>query len=101
MEKEKEQWVNQVMGSLDTAEKADPQPFLFRKIVNKIEEKRALERPVSRRSIWQLTTAMSLLIFLNILGTTAFQGEQTDQIDQVVEEYELMDNEDFYISYFD
>ncbi len=64
MEPEKEQWIREVMGSLDDAQRAEPNPFLF----TRIEQRLKLARPaayVSTRMVWLAAASFALLILLN------------------------------------
>lgn len=65
MERKKEQWLNDVMGSLDGMERADPNPFLFAKIEHRIQQASARLAYVPARTVWLVAASFALLALLN------------------------------------
>jgi hypothetical protein len=65
MEPEKEKWIREVMGSLDNAQRAEPNPFLFTRIEQRLQSARPAAY-VSTRMVWLAATSFVLLLFLNV-----------------------------------
>ncbi|WP_077922284.1 hypothetical protein [Spirosoma sp. 209] len=64
MEPEKEKWINDVLGSVDDLQRAEPSPFLFASIRNRIAEKAAPVR-LPMRTVWLAAASFGLLVVLN------------------------------------
>lgn len=65
MKRKKEQWVDEVFGSLNGLERAEPNPFLFAKIENRIQQASARIACVPARTVWLVAASFALLVFLN------------------------------------
>ncbi len=64
MEPEKEKWINDVLRSLDGLQRAEPNPFLYAKIYNRLTGREVPDR-VSLRTAWLTVASFSLLALLN------------------------------------
>ncbi len=64
MEPEKENWINEVMGSLDGLQRAEPNPFLFAKIRNRLVT-RPVTTYVPTRTVWLTAASFVLLTVVN------------------------------------
>ena len=64
MEPEKEQWIRKVMGSLDNVQRAEPNPFLFTRIEQRLQSAPPAAY-VSTRLVWLVAASFGLLVFLN------------------------------------
>lgn len=62
MEPEKTKWINAILNSLDGLQRAEPSPFLFAKIQNRLAA-----RPdyVPMRTVWLAAASFALLAVLN------------------------------------
>ncbi|NID12255.1 hypothetical protein [Fibrivirga algicola] len=76
MEPGKDTWINDVLGSLDGLSRAEPSPFLFAKIRNKLTDAPS-SGYVPTRLVWLATASFALLAVLNwqllqrVSGTTS------------------------------
>jgi hypothetical protein len=63
MEPEKEKWINDILSSADGMQRAEPNPFLFAKIRNRLQT----EAPVyaSPLTVWLTIASFALLVLLN------------------------------------
>lgn len=73
MEPEKEQWIRKVMGSLDNAQRAEPNPFLFTRIEQRLQSARPAAY-VSARIVWLAAASFGLLVMLN---AQSIRGQET------------------------
>jgi hypothetical protein len=64
MEPDKETWISTVMGSLEGLQRAEPSPFLFAKIRNRLTARPALHY-VPTRTIWLTAASFVLLAGVN------------------------------------
>lgn len=64
MDMNKEKWVNEVMNSLDDVRSAEATPFLYTRILSRIDSKKAEYSPM--KLVWLAAASFGLLIFLNI-----------------------------------
>lgn len=64
MKPEKEKWINDVLRSLDSLQRAEPSPFLFAKIRDRLSTAPAPVY-VSVRVVWLTAASLALLFFLN------------------------------------
>ncbi len=64
MEPEKEKWINDVLSSTNSLQRAEPGPFLFAKIQQRLN---AAAAPVCvpTRTVWLVATSFALLLLLN------------------------------------
>jgi hypothetical protein len=63
MDMNKEKWINEVMNSLDDANSAEANPFLYDKILNKISSDNLEYAPM--KLVWLAAAAFTLLVVLN------------------------------------
>lgn len=64
MEPKQEEWINQVLGSLEGIQRTEPSPFLFAKIRDRLEAK-PVPVHVPVRVIWLTVASFVLLLLLN------------------------------------
>ncbi|GAB3944850.1 hypothetical protein GCM10028805_12950 [Spirosoma harenae] len=64
MEPKKEKWINDILNSADGIQRADPNPFLFAKIRNRLQDEPATAY-VSMRTLWLTIASFALLVLLN------------------------------------
>ncbi|MEM8889579.1 MAG: hypothetical protein AAGD28_16510 [Bacteroidota bacterium] len=94
MDPKKEQWLNEVMNSLDGKSPAEPNPFLFAKIKRKIESPDASAEQVfiGKRALLLAFAALALLLSLNILAISELNQQEGTSI------AESMSQEDYSYS---
>ena len=64
MEPKKDKWINDVLGSLDNIQRAEPSPFLFAKIQNRLAGESATVY-LPARTAWFTVASFALLLLLN------------------------------------
>jgi hypothetical protein len=64
MDMNKEKWVKEVMNSLDDVRSAEATPFLYTRILSKIDSKKTEYSPM--KLVWLAAASFALLIFLNV-----------------------------------
>ncbi len=91
MDQEKETWINNVLGSLANTHRAEPSPFLFAKIRNRlIPEQQTVY--VSAKTAWTISASFALLVLLNwqVLNQPATSStHQADELTTVVSGMQL------------
>ncbi|MDW3648590.1 MAG: hypothetical protein R8P61_16100 [Bacteroidia bacterium] len=82
MDPKKEQWLNEVMNSLEGKSAAEPNPFLFAKIKRKIESPDASADHVfiGKRALVMAFAALALLLSLNILAISELSQQESTSI---------------------
>ncbi|MFN6944935.1 MAG: hypothetical protein ACK4ND_08290 [Cytophagaceae bacterium] len=102
MENNTDEWIDKTMNSLEGIERAEPSPFLFRKIMNAVEERKTAYRPVHTRAIWQTAVAFIVLLLLNFYGIfgATFSGNEITPMETIAEDYELVETDTYY-TYFE
>ena len=91
MEPEKEKWINDVLGSLDNLERAEPNPFLFAKIRNRLSTPPS-KIYVSTRVVWGISASFTLLLLLNFQAINQIVTpsiSKTTDLNAVVSEMQL------------
>ncbi|TAE21755.1 MAG: hypothetical protein EAZ91_24750 [Cytophagales bacterium] len=90
MDRSKEQWQKEVMGSVEGLERAEPNPFLFAKIQHRIQQASARVAYVPARTVWLVAASFALLALLN---WRAFQSESatssSDELNSVATDMQL------------
>ncbi|GAB4031233.1 hypothetical protein [Spirosoma gilvum] len=64
MEPEKDKWINDVLGSLEGMKRAEPSPFLYAKLQNRLLAKH-IPVYVPARTVWLTVASFALLLLLN------------------------------------
>ena len=62
----KETWTNEVLNSGKKLQNVEASPFLFSKIMNRIEELDFLHQPVRASLRWGMLATLIVLVFANI-----------------------------------
>lgn len=86
MEPNQEKWVNDILNSLDGVQRAEPSPFLFAKIRNRLSKTPA-PIYVSERVAWLTAASFALLFLLNyqVINPLAWPtAHQTSELNTVV-----------------
>ncbi|CCH00617.1 hypothetical protein FAES_2608 [Fibrella aestuarina BUZ 2] len=63
MEPKQQQWINDVLGSLDGLQRAEPSPFLYAKIRNRLNGQPVAYAP--KKLVWLVAASFALLALLN------------------------------------
>ncbi|MBO0947815.1 hypothetical protein [Fibrella forsythiae] len=91
MEPEKDNWINDVMGSLDGLNRTEPSPFLFARIRNRLSTTPSTAY-VPGRLVWVVAASFAVLALLNwqILAGMAGQGvQEKNELNTVITEMHL------------
>jgi hypothetical protein len=64
MDMNKEKWINEVMSSLDNVKSAEADPFLYNRIISRLEKGAASQAPA--RLVWIAAASFAVLVFVNI-----------------------------------
>lgn len=90
MEPGKEKWINDVLGSLNGLHRAEPSPFLFAKIRNRLSADSVVY--VSTRAVWLTAASFALLLAVNwrVLNQPASSATtQATELNTVVTDMQL------------
>jgi hypothetical protein len=91
MESEKDNWINDVMSSLDGLNRTEPNPFLFAKIRSRLTVEPS-PAYVPTRLIWVVTASFAVLALLNWQLITGFSGQRNTtngELNTVISEMQL------------
>lgn len=82
MKKDKENWMEDVLGSLEGSKRAQPNPGLFARIESQIETPEAIVIPVTQ---WRLAAAAAiLLLMLNVFAMRQYAQRYEVNTDELV-----------------
>lgn len=90
MDMNKEKWINEVMNSLDDVKSAETNPFLYNKILSKMNTVK--EEPTSNKLVWLMAASFAILVALNfqaIKTSSSSKNEKTD-VEQIANAYNLV-----------
>lgn len=98
-DKSQEKWTEDVLQSFKGIKRAEPNPFLYRKIIHRLNNEQKSYFRVSASAYRQTLIALSFWFMINVAGAYFYLPEEEQgSIETVVQEYELID-EDMYYSY--
>jgi len=93
MKQDKEQWKDTILNSLEGLQKAEPNPFLFTRIQEKISQNGVIE-DLSFLPIKAMVATVCLLLFVNV-GAVVHSYKTTIQTSMEADEY-LIPTYNFY-----
>lgn len=76
-QQKKNHWIQSVLNSSKMVKDSEVNPFLFSKIMNKIQYQDFLHQPVRASLSWSMLATILLLIFMNMAYFT-FQNSDTE-----------------------
>lgn len=91
MEPEQENWINDVLGSLDGLNRTEPSPFLFARIRNRLLTNPSVAY-VPNRMVWLAAASFAVLALLNwqIIAGLAGQGvQERNELNSVINDMRL------------
>ncbi len=98
MKTEKEKWANDVMNSFDGIQSAEASPFLYNKILNKLNTN--AKEYASAKLVWLAVASFALLILLNWQTVEKskrnFRNEK-NSVKELANQYQLLTND--FINY--
>jgi hypothetical protein len=74
MKAKKEDWIADVMSSVDEIHPAEPNPFLYEKIVNRMSAANRQETFFTRRMVTRLSVGFVLLIIMNLISIKQYRS---------------------------
>lgn len=72
---DKEKWINETLNSTDGIKRAEPNPFLFPKIINRIKKGEVSSAFIPRKKAILVFTSILILAVLN-MGTILYKNSQ-------------------------
>jgi hypothetical protein len=95
MKKNQEQWINEVMGSLQGLQPAEGNPYLHTRVLARLQQNPA-RQPVKLTWVYATVTVFVFMLVLNVLGWNASSNSDdsvsTTGIETVINEYDLENN---------
>lgn len=94
MKKNQEQWIDEVMGSLQGMQPAEGNPYLHTRVLARLQQNPA-RQAVQVKWVYTVATAFVLMLLLNVMGwNMSFNSDDKDTVDieTVINEYELENN---------
>lgn len=90
MDMNKEKWINEVMNSLDDVKSAEANPFLYNKILNKIDSGEVEYAP--KKLIWLAAASFALLVVLNFqaIKKSASGSNNRTEVQEIASAYNLV-----------
>ncbi len=81
---EKEQWINEVMGSLDGISRPQPNGLMYKKVMARLQQEQPQVNRTIRLKIASLAAAAVLLLVLNIASVAHYSKNTSTQTRQSV-----------------
>jgi|SRR5688572_33050210 hypothetical protein len=94
MKKNQEQWINEVMGSLEGIQPAEGNPYLHTRVLARLQ-KTPGRQPVKVKWVYAMASVFVVMLLLNVMGwNTSSNSDDQDTVDieTVINEYELENN---------
>jgi len=88
-----EKRIDEVMSSLDSIRKAEPNPFLYTRIMNKVEAAQSEYTPA--RIVWLAAASFALLVLLNLTAIRSISSRESasnSDFKSVASSYNLMND---------
>ncbi len=94
MKKNQEQWIDEVMGSLQGMQPAEGNPYLHTRVLARLQQNPA-RQAVQVKWVYTVAIAFTAMLLLNVMGwNMSFSNNDQDSVDieTVINEYELENN---------
>ncbi|MEJ8840871.1 hypothetical protein WG954_00655 [Lacibacter sp. H375] len=94
MKKNQEQWIDEVMGSLQGIQPAEGNPYLHTRVLARLQQNPA-RQAVQVKWVYTVAIAFTVMLLLNVMGwNMSFNNDEQDSVDieTVINEYELENN---------
>lgn len=82
---EKEKWIEEVFESTKGLQRQEPSPFLFEKVLSKIETEKGFHGSVLPGFKWALGVCMILIIAINVVSLGRANQKNSQEKEQVSE----------------
>ena len=80
MEEEKiKRSVSDTINSISGIKRAEPNPFLFGKVMNEIKERQTARRKISANYVWKLAAVFIVMALLNIFTLVNYTNSDSNQ----------------------
>ena len=85
----KDNWINEVENSLNGLQPAEVNPYLYSKILNRLNSVKIDRAPA--KLVWSTVVSMLVLIVLNIMAAnnTPTQSADSTELQQLAKQYQL------------
>jgi hypothetical protein len=94
MKKNQEQWIDEVMGSLQDMQPAGGNPYLHTRVLARLQQNPA-RQPVQVKWVYTVAVAFAVMLLINVMGwNRSFNSDEQETVDieTVIKEYELENN---------
>lgn len=92
MDMNKDKWINEVMSSLDEVRSAEASPFLYNKILNRINSSKVEYTPA--KLVWLAAASFLILIVLNFqaIRTNDHSNSKSEKnsVQEIASQYNLL-----------
>jgi len=95
-QKDKNKWVDEVINSLDGAERAEPNTALFEKIARGLSEPITIGRVIPLRTVSLAAACILLLLLLNVLLLNKHSVGSDKSMQEVANYYQLTNDNPLY-----
>ncbi|MFL5763960.1 MAG: hypothetical protein ACJ77K_08475 [Bacteroidia bacterium] len=88
----KEKWINEVMSSLDDVKSAEANPFLYTRILSRLEKGAISQAPA--RLVWLTAISFAVLVLVNVYvirihNSGGKNSQNTSDVEQLADAYQL------------
>lgn len=90
MDMNKEKWIEEVMSSLDDVKSAELNPFIYSKILQKVQSKKTASTPT--KLVWLIAASFLLLLFFNLhaIKRTSVLSEKKTDVQELASQFDLL-----------
>lgn len=90
MKKNQEQWINEVLGSLQGMQAAEGNPYLHTRVMARLQENSS-RQPVQVKWVYVMAGIFTIMLLLNVMGWTSSASTDSSSsvdIETVINEYD-------------
>jgi hypothetical protein len=90
MKKNQEQWVDEVMGSLQGMRAAEGNPYLHTRVMARLQQQLPDRQPVQLKWVYAMAGIFTIMLLLNVLGWSNNNSSESTtgvDIETVINEY--------------
>ena len=80
----KEKWIEDRLSSLDGLKKAEANPYLYSKVMNRMEKKDAKELRLNPSIVWSMAACVLVVLSINVFTLLHFSKATTEMNSNVV-----------------
>jgi hypothetical protein len=71
---EADKWINDVLSSVDGIKPVEANPFLYEKILNRMQKAGRMEAVFTRRMIMRLSVGFAILLLINLISLRQYRS---------------------------